>query len=308
MDTQVKVLYIAGSGRSGSTILDMTLGQVDGFVSTGELVSVFRKHGWCSCGKFIRSECEVWQRIFTEAFGSPTEIADACEFMNHAIPRHTRLQYLPYALLPNGTTRLRLHINDYLDLLARLYGAIHRVSGCQIVVDSSKTPSYGYLLSTIPDIDLYVVHLVRDARAVAYSWQRVKSVPHPKTPWKLKYRGPVLSSWMWIRSNLFTEIFWPHKNPKTLSVRYEDFVKNPQDTVQAILDLTDQHVERLPFVQEHEIAFEPVHTVAGNPVRHQRKSSITLKLDEEWSTQLSRKDRRIVTLLTWPLLLRYGYL
>jgi len=32
-----KVLYIAGWGRSGSTILDNVLGQLDGCFSTGEL-------------------------------------------------------------------------------------------------------------------------------------------------------------------------------------------------------------------------------------------------------------------------------
>ena len=35
---RVKVLYIAGSGRSGSTILDRILGQLDGFFSVGELL------------------------------------------------------------------------------------------------------------------------------------------------------------------------------------------------------------------------------------------------------------------------------
>ena len=37
----VRVLYIAGSGRSGSTILDRTLGQVDGFFSAGELCNLW---------------------------------------------------------------------------------------------------------------------------------------------------------------------------------------------------------------------------------------------------------------------------
>ncbi len=32
-----RVLFIAGPGRSGSTLLDLLLGQIDGFTSTGEL-------------------------------------------------------------------------------------------------------------------------------------------------------------------------------------------------------------------------------------------------------------------------------
>jgi hypothetical protein len=37
----VKVLYVAGSGRSGSTILDRTLGRVDGLFSAGELCNLW---------------------------------------------------------------------------------------------------------------------------------------------------------------------------------------------------------------------------------------------------------------------------
>ena len=37
MTEQVTVLYIGGHGRSGSTILAQTLGQIPGFVNVGEL-------------------------------------------------------------------------------------------------------------------------------------------------------------------------------------------------------------------------------------------------------------------------------
>ena len=34
---RTKVLFIGGYGRSGSTLLDRLLGQIDGFVSVGEV-------------------------------------------------------------------------------------------------------------------------------------------------------------------------------------------------------------------------------------------------------------------------------
>ena len=36
-EKKVKVLFIAGNGRSGSTILDVILGQLEGFFAVGEL-------------------------------------------------------------------------------------------------------------------------------------------------------------------------------------------------------------------------------------------------------------------------------
>jgi hypothetical protein len=47
--------------------------------------------------------------------------------------------------------------------------------------------------------------------------------------------------------------------------------------------------------------------VLGNPLRfaHGRQQ---VRADEAWRTGMARKTRSIVVLVTWPLLLRYGYL
>jgi hypothetical protein len=49
------------------------------------------------------------------------------------------------------------------------------------------------------------------------------------------------------------------------------------------------------------------HSVRGNPMRfaHGRQK---VRTDEAWRTGMARKTRSIVVLVTWPLLLRYGYL
>jgi hypothetical protein len=54
------------------------------------------------------------------------------------------------------------------------------------------------------------------------------------------------------------------------------------------------------------IAVGVQHSVAGNPVR-MREGGVTLRADEEWRTAMSPADRRTVSAVAWPLLLRYGY-
>lgn len=49
------------------------------------------------------------------------------------------------------------------------------------------------------------------------------------------------------------------------------------------------------------------HTVHGNPVRFST-GSVELRLDDEWSRKLPPTVRRIMTVLTFPLLFKYGYL
>src|SRR5215204_7091410 len=85
-----------------------------------------------------------------------------------------------YALAARTSIRTR-KMNTLLeesdDVLEQLYRAIQRVSGAGVIVDSSKRLTYAVLLSLLPFADLRVVHLVRDSRAVAYSWGRTKESP-----------------------------------------------------------------------------------------------------------------------------------
>ena len=56
--------------------------------------------------------------------------------------------------------------------LVPLYRAIAEVGGARVVVDSSKLPSHAAILRRLDPIDLRMIHLVRDSRGVAYSWQK----------------------------------------------------------------------------------------------------------------------------------------
>ena len=58
---------------------------------------------------------------------------------------------------------------------------------------------------------------------------------------------------------------------------------------------------------ERTIDLRPTHSISGNPDRL-RTGPVEIRLDDEWRTGMSRADHRFVTALTWPLLLRYGYL
>ena len=60
----------------------------------------------------------------------------------------------------------------YCSRLAKWYNAIREVSGCSVIVDSTKGPPSATLLRLVPSIELSVIHLVRDSRGVAFSWQK----------------------------------------------------------------------------------------------------------------------------------------
>ena len=74
---------------------------------------------------------------------------------------------------------------DVTPALERLYRAIAVVGDTRVIVDSSKAPSTAFVLRAMPVLDLRLVHLIRDSRGVAYSWN--KKVVRPDTPGRTVY-------------------------------------------------------------------------------------------------------------------------
>ena len=61
-----RILYIGGCTRSGSTLVDRMLGQLPGFVSTGEFGLItthsITENRLCGCGRRFR-DCPYWQAV-----------------------------------------------------------------------------------------------------------------------------------------------------------------------------------------------------------------------------------------------------
>ncbi len=307
MSDKIKVLYIAGLGRSGSTLLGNILGQVDGFVSIGEVRGIWQ-HGLilnkvCGCGALF-TDCEFWQPILDEAFGGMDEVDP--QKMLDLRESWARTKHIPLMLVAPGRRLIRRRLAEYLGNLERLYRAVQTVTGSRVIVDTSKFPSYSFAVGMVPSVDLHVIHLVRDPRAVAYSWLRKKLQPDPETPEYIPQDTPVGTSLRWIARNLGTELLWRRSRKRYLMLRYEDFVAEPRKTVGRALELVQEETAPLPHVGEHEVILGANHNIWGNPNRFQ-SGLVRLRPDDEWVYQMRSQDKALVTTLTLPLLLRYGY-
>lgn len=304
MNDKIKVLYIGGAGRSGSTILGKILGQVDGFFSLGEIcyvwVNGFIDNARCGCGAPF-SECEAWQSISDELHKNPDDEIRP-DMMDRL--RYSSMLQLPLAFIPGGKLLLRSRQKDYLYGLEKLYQAIQASSGCKLIVDVSKFPSYGYMLSLIPSIELYVVHLVRNPYAVTYSWLRKKRLA--ENVYMPRYNS-LGSAIRWVARNLAPELLWSRNPKRYIRLHYEDFIASPKKTVENILNFIGTSTENLPFETAHEVNLKPDHMIWGNPNRFQT-GTVKLRLDDEWRSKLKWSDKVIITALGWPLIIRYGYL
>ncbi len=301
-----RVLVIGGWGRCGSTLLDMMLGQLDGFVSAGEVRELWLRgcveNRPCGCGEpFAR--CSFWTEVGREAFGGWDRLD--LDTVLRVRYRRDRAWRLPRLLL-GGDVRGELGI--YIEAVQRLLRAVGAVAGASVVVDSSKLPTHTMLLERAPELDVRMVHLVRDSRGVAFSNRKhvVKSVTEGR-PTTLPRHGPVGSATRYTYYNGAITGAVGRRNIPTIRLRYEDLIADP---AARLLDVA-QHASGtthhdLGFVDAGRAVLRPNHLVDGNPVRF-AQGPLELRLDDAWRHELSELDRRAMTVLTYPLLRTYGY-
>jgi hypothetical protein len=299
---RTRVLLLAGSGRSGSTVLANILGSVDGVFCGGEIRYLWerglRDDRLCGCGQPF-GQCSVWHAILTDAAAGAS--APDVERLVALAGRAGRVRNVPRLLLGGRSgARALEQMGRYPGEVARLYPAIAAVTGCSLVVDSSKLPAYGWLLDRLPTVDLSVVHLVRDPRAAAYSWQRKKPLTDGAASSHMQRHSPAKSAALWNVWNLTASVLW-RGSDRYLRLTYEDFVRRPRFWTEQILELAGHDADLGPvFANERTVRVRPSHTVAGNPDRL-RNGDVTLRLDDEWATGMRRRDRAVVTALTAPL-------
>ena len=306
----VRVLFIGGCGRSGSTLLDRMLGELPGFVSTGEVRFIWQRglveNRLCGCGEPFR-ECPFWRSVGEEAFGG-WDALDANDLvaLDHSINRH---RYIPLLVAPRLSRAFETRLARYVEILSRLYAAIDRVSGGACIVDSTKDPPFAFLLRRVPTIDLRIVHLVRDSRGVAFSW--TKQVRRPEDVDVARFMHtyhPVEMGFRWLVYNACFHLLGRLHVPR-LMTRYEEVVASPRREIERMAALAGEEVDKagFDFLNGRQVELGVHHTISGNPMRFQR-GAIELALDEEWRSRLSPANRRMVSLFTFPLLVRYGYL
>ena len=294
---KLKVIYIAGETRSGSTVLSNILGEIDGFFNAGELIEIWdRGLKWpCSCGVALKS-CEIWSKIL-EKFSYGKKLSDTRSFIGLR-DKAAKSRKIPELLfIPGARLRFEADLRIYLRALTELYQVIQSETKCRVIIDSSKNIGYCYALGLLPDIDLYVVHLVRDARAVFYSWTRRKQNLWTERPFSLSLR--------WCVRNITAELLGRKLHGKYFRLKYEDFIERPFESVINILNLTKQNPMKLPFINKSEVKLGTSHGMCGNPDRFNR-GIIKLMLDTKWN-RMKEIDKTFVSFLTWPLLLRYKY-
>ena len=282
---QTKIVFIGGSGRNGSTLLGRILGSLPRAACIGE-APIFlldprrpRDRHPCSCGQ-LYTACSFWHGIDGQITPADRRAADE--------RLRLRVFFRPGGMRVDATFR-------------RCQAAIERIythalitagNGTTTLIDTTKHPAYAWAAATLPGVDFRFIHLIRDPRGVVDSWSRAKGYIGAYPAWR--------STAWWIGFHLGAERL-AHRVP-SLTVRYEDFIMNPRNTLARILDFLGISPENGQYlITGNEWVLGDDHLLGGNPDKF-FAGPVRIRRSEK-----SRDGHPFVTLATLPWLLRYRY-
>ncbi|MGH7558952.1 MAG: sulfotransferase [Gemmatimonadota bacterium] len=308
---QVKVLYILGFARSGSTILGNLLGEIDGFFHLGEVHRLWlrfpRRGVKCGCREELQA-CPFWAEVIAttmkkiearEAPAAGAKYADA-QALDGLRP------YIPQKFLNDRDLRRWAPSEDYARTMEALFHSVAEVSGARVLVDSSKSPALAKYMWNLSTIVPYVLHMVRDPRGSVFSRQRRKA---RFTGGRIQIRPSTAASdsLRWARANLAAHAIRRSKGARgQMFLPYEEFISHPEPSLRRIVELMGENPATLPLLDGRTALLETNHTVSGNVNRYQT-GEVKLRLDDRWVRSMKTRDHLLVTSLTVPLLLKYGY-
>lgn len=305
----VRLVYIGGEGRSGSTVLERALAAHPDVVAVGELKYLWKwgilRNEFCACGNPV-PECVFWsavgRRLFgPEGFGSAEAVSVLSDYEVVSANRRMFAAYL-MPVLPHSRRRLR----TVRRFLTELYAAIAAEAGVSVVVDASKHPMHLGIVSGAPNLDLTVIQLVRDPCGVANSWS--KKVPLPHDPTGQRTMGPHPAAIViprWSLMNIAVQ-YIRYRFTGAL-IRYEDFCRDPKSTIATVLTAAGLDPGLVPDTGTDAIVLAAGHGIAGNPARF-GQDTITLTEDDDWKQTFPLFKRVAIKLAVLPQAIQYRYL
>ena len=300
------VVYIAGTGRNGSTLLGMLLEHSSESFFAGELTHVWQRSliedQLCGCGAPF-TQCSFWRAVIREAFGAPSrqEIESIVRLRN----RISSFRKIPALVFRSKRQIDRVPTQDereYGDLYRTLVLAVSKTSGKNCVIDSSKYPTDLAAIYRCKILPVKVIHLIRDCRAVVYAWKKQKR--RPEIYW-VEQNMPRYTSFQtalaWRLFNQTTERLFDPSKDQYRFLKYEAFVEEYPSSLASLIDwIVGERSNYLGSSKGEN------HTVSGNPCRFDFDFN-RIQLDETWKENLSFLDRQIVLRICGSLQRRYGY-
>ena len=299
-DKKIKVLYFAGSGRSGSTILNIILGNHPQIFGGGELQNmgqVYNDSKICSCQNVLVN-CEFWSAVVNDWFSKVEEDNTASGFKRWSKFEGV-FSFRSWFKMYFGIGEKDAEFKKYQKSTSEFLRAVQQHSKKEVLVDISKNPLRAWALEKNPDIDLRMVQLVRDGRAVTWSLKRTAERQNRKRPtWR--------AAMFWALINRMTNLVRSKVEHKTL-VRYEDFIENPRKILNQIGEMAEIDFTDIINKIENNDDFTIEHVMAGNGIRKADTIKFETTKTDGWIKKLKPSSKTLFKILSYNSLRKFNY-
>lgn len=264
-DNKIRVIYVAGYGFSGSTILEILLSCSDEVVGLGELVGIPRELNASFTKKILKknSFCnKIFQRIekTLQADGESLESITELNLVEPPLSRRTRQQEERYKRF--WSTFLKAAAEDPDQEITSF-------------VDSSKTTfshaKRPYLLHNIEGIEVVMVQIIRHPRVIL---NRLKSKgahlsDRNEMNWGQEAIQVFKKTVNWTFSNVWPAIF-SYKLERYVRISFEELCEFPVDTLRKIEKECEIDLSNTINRVKNDLPLPPSCGIAGNiPVKKQ---------------------------------------
>jgi hypothetical protein len=275
------VVYVMGSGRSGSTILGVTLGNCEDMFYAGELDTWLPRSGMPILGGVERTR--FWKAVRDDVDG-------AADIFGGDIRRYMERSSVPLRV-DRWPARRRLR-GRYRRVTEDLYRAISRAADASYIVDTSHFPLRARELQQLDGIDLYLVFLFRDPQGVVASFARLIK---RRDVVERRLRELSTNANLWVTHLLSVYVFLCHRPDRRMIVRHEDFLADPEGVLRDILRRVDSPARTpdltalrtgFPLKGNRLIRSEVIAVRRKTPTRP-RRSLMTSLLQLPWTVAVS---------------------
>lgn len=321
-----RLVYLLAASHSGSTLLSMLLGAQAGACTAGELKATAMgnpEQYRCSCKEFIK-QCGFWQAVAAAMAQRSYPGFDITDAGSNIF--ETRSRYMSRLLAPlhrgvvletvrdlalSLSPAWRAHLRETNKRNLALIESLLSVTGASLVVDSSKLALRLKYLLRVSALEIKVVRVIRDGRAVSLTYMDDWNFADAANP-ELRGGGAGIrrppprrsmaeAAHEWKRSNEAADCLTATlADNQWTEVRYEELCADPEATLRRLTNFIGLEPEQTTLdFRSHE------QHVIGNGMRMDSGSEI--RLDDRWKAHLSAEELRTFDKVAGGLNRKYGY-
>lgn len=283
------LIYIIGAGRSGTTILDIVLGNNNDAISLGEINRFYKRNGITPQRDKDNKVYLFWKKIkdeFEEKLNSSTIKYNEFEKVNSKNEYHSAF----------FKSLLKLNSKKYYSTLDCLYDSIIENTKESILIESSKYPVRALNISKLKrkDIEIKYIYLKKDPVKVINSFNKKDLEQPPK--------GFLTANIYYFIVNCLSyfviQILKFNKH-KTSELKYEDFINNPVESIQNLSRDLDENFNSSKNILKNKEPLKTGFLFDGNRIRLKESIYLQTKNNSSLNKNLKYYFTRIFNYLIY---------